>query len=84
VESGIDVIGNPIRTVSSIELRGVQPDTEIVIRYTDTRQPGTQSVGFQLWNDIDKDLDLLPDPLSMAGWIYSDWLAEELDPTDDK
>ena len=73
---------DPIRKVTSIELRGEQPNTEILFRYTDVRKPGKHAVRFRLWDDIDRDLNLLPDPRSMAGWIYSDWLAGELDPDD--
>lgn len=71
---------DPIRRIESIELRGKQPDTLVVICYTDTRESGPRAVGIDLWRDDDKHGGLLADPMSMAGWIYADWLAGDLDP----
>lgn len=73
---------DPIRTVRSIELRGTRPDTEIVFRYDDSRDPGVHAVGYPLWKGLETDQGLLPDPGSYAGWIYSDWLAGWIHPID--
>jgi hypothetical protein len=74
--------------VQSIELRGERPETEIILRYTDIDRPGAFAVGTQLWKygwpftGVQPESTLY-DPASVGGWIFSAWMADELEPIDD-
>jgi hypothetical protein len=75
-----DVLGD--RT--EIELRGERPNTEIIFHITDGREPGPNALRFALWTSEypfrGPEADDLYGPASVAGWIYSDWLAGDLEP----
>jgi hypothetical protein len=78
----------PTLFLQAIELRGKRPDTEIIFRYTDARKPGTFAVGLKLWEEewptsgaIEYG-ETLHDAASVGGWIYSAWIAHELEPVD--
>jgi hypothetical protein len=75
----------PVITVRSVELRGERPDTDIVFRYEDRRRPGARAARFPLWKSeypTDGAVEFggkLHDAASVSGWIYSAWLAGELE-----
>ena len=65
--------------LKSVELRGERPETEIVIRLADSVYT------FALWKseyptDGAAQHGHLQEAASVAGWIYSDWTAGDLDP----
>jgi hypothetical protein len=66
-------------SLKSVELRGERPDTEIVIRLADG------AYTFDLWKSEyptsgAAEYGHLQEGASVAGWIYSDWTAGDLDP----
>jgi hypothetical protein len=74
---------DPIFHLESIEMRGERPDTQIVFRYTGARDAGQRAVGVALWRreyPTSGADETLHEAASVAGWIYSDWLAGDLDP----
>jgi hypothetical protein len=78
----------PWGTLRSIDLRGERPDTEIIFRYTKPDRPYSIAVGTALWRqgwpfeENEEFVDTLHDAASVGGWIYSAWLAGDLEPID--
>ena len=69
-----------------IQLRGERPDTEIIFRTREHERD--RAYKFALWNseyptDGASEFGELHEATSVAGWIYSDWTAGDLDPLDD-
>ena len=65
--------------LTSVELRGKRPDTEILMRF------GDAAYTFALWKseyptDGAAEYGHLQEAASVAGWISSDWTAGDLDP----
>jgi hypothetical protein len=73
--------------VDSIEIRGERPNTEIVLHTPATSDAPAQTFKVALWKDEypteGLERDKLADVASVAGFIYSDWTANELKPVDD-
>jgi hypothetical protein len=83
IEAALASLTDRTQVAVGLELRGQRPETEIVFRLGNPHGGGDRVARFAVWKDIDRELDLLPDPASTAGWIYSDLLAGELDVADE-
>jgi hypothetical protein len=74
--------------VESIEIRGERPNTEILLHTPATSDAPSQTYKVALWKDEypteGLERDKLADVASVAGWIYSDWTANELKPAEDE
>jgi hypothetical protein len=72
----------PVLFVEKVELQGERPDTEVIIRYRDTRKPGLHAVRSRPWKEFIEDDDdgLLPDAASIGSAIYSRWHDGTLEP----
>jgi hypothetical protein len=70
----------PVIFVESVDLRGTRPDTEVIIRYRDTRKPGVHAVRSLPWKEFieetDGKLDSAPD---IASAILSRWSDDTLE-----
>jgi hypothetical protein len=71
--------------VSSVELRGTRPDTEIMIRWRRAGDPSLRASRAMLWKSEyptsgAAEYGSLHEAASVAGWIYSDWDAGDLEP----
>lgn len=73
--------------VESIEIRGERPNTEILLHTPATTDAPAQTYKVALWKDEypteGLERDKLQDVASVAGFIYSDWTANELKPVDE-
>ena len=73
--------------VESIEIRGERPNTEIVLRTVAASDAPARMYKVALWKDEypteGLERDKLADVASVAGFIYSDWTANELKPVDE-
>jgi hypothetical protein len=74
----------PTIFLRSIELRGERPDTEIVFRYTRTGRAEERTVRAALWqqdwvSDEGGTRDRLSAAMSVGGWLFNAWLADELE-----
>jgi hypothetical protein len=76
----------PTIFLQAIELRGQQPNTEIIFHYTDTRRPGKFAVRAAPWRERwslqGAVRDEVDDAASVGGWIFSAWMADKLEPVD--
>jgi hypothetical protein len=67
------------------ELRGDRPETKIVLRFLEASDGRVHDYQFELWKSEyptsgAAEFGSLHDAASVAGWIYSDWMAGSLDP----
>lgn len=71
--------------LQGIELRGERPETEIILRFRDQGTPNKRVYRFPLWASEypttgAAESGSLNEAASVAGWIYSDWSAGDLEP----
>lgn len=75
----------PTIFLRSIERRGERPDTEIIFHFEDSRKGGRYAVRAAPWRERwsirgpVRRGDRLYDAASVGGWIYSAWMADELE-----
>jgi len=73
--------GGPVHFVESVQLRGARPDTEVIIRYRDTRKPGVQAVRSLPWKEFIEETDgTLDSAPEIASAILSRWSDDTLEP----
>lgn len=74
----------PTIFLQSIELRGERPDTEVIFHYTTESSPRPRTARAALWQegwvrDDGTPPERLASAMSVGGWLYNAWMADELD-----
>ncbi|HEX6459574.1 MAG TPA: hypothetical protein VF032_11705 [Thermoleophilaceae bacterium] len=71
----------PVFFVEAVELRGKRPDTEVIIRYRDSRKAGLLGRRSRPWQEfIESWQGHLPGAASIGSAIYSRWHDGTLEP----